>query len=152
MSEKAEINKPLPKMSKEEAEGRARDVTHSMARSAQVEIDEKTVKPNYTKCVGKNDEVSDDGRFVLQYDARARLDGDQHEQAVRRIRAALERRGYDVGTYQVAKGPNATVALTAKDPEKRFTVAVNGFMKRDEMVLTVMTPCLLPPGREQQQH
>ncbi len=152
MSEKAEINKPLPKMSKEEAEGRARDVTHSMARSAQVEIDEKTVKPNYTKCVGKNDEVSDDGRFVLQYDARASLDGDQHEQAVQRIRAALEKRGYDVGTYQVTKGPNATVALTAKDPEKRFTVAVDGFMKRDEMVLTVMTPCLLPPGREQQQY
>ncbi|MDJ1137511.1 hypothetical protein [Streptomyces iconiensis] len=152
MSEKSEINKPLPRMSEKGAEDWARHFTQSMARSAQIEIDGKTVKPNYTKCVGKNDEVPEDGRFVLQYDARAPLDGDQHEQAIKRIQAALKERGYKTDGYQVTKGSNATVTLNARDPKKGFTLAIDGFRKRNEIVLTVITPCLLPPGKEQQQY
>lgn len=152
MTGKSEINDPLPVMSQRGAEDWAQHFTESMARTAKVEIDKKMTKPAFGKCVGKNDEVAEDGRFDLMYTARAPLDASEHLRAVKRIKEELEDRGYKIDAYQVTKGADGSVLLDASDPKKGFRLSIDAYGQDDLLTLTVSTPCLLPPGKKQQQY
>ena len=150
MSSDGDINAPLPRMSKEDAEKWARHFTESMARSAEVKIAEKTVEPTFHECVGRNDEVAEDGRFNLDYYARAPLPVADHPKAVRKIQTDLEKRGYKIDGYQEIEGEEPSVILDASSPDKGFSLSVRGYHPDDELFFSVSTPCLLPPGVEQQ--
>ncbi|MFD1832969.1 hypothetical protein ACFSJS_25470 [Streptomyces desertarenae] len=147
----SEKNEPLPRMSKKGAEDWARHFTESMARSAGVKIKEGTVKPAFHDCVGENDEVAEDGRFLLDYYARASLPVSEHAKAVKKVRADLEKRGYTINGYQETGGGKPSVLLDAAHPEKGFTVSAEGHAPQDELLFSISTPCLLPPGATQQQ-
>lgn len=143
------INDPLPRMSKKEAEKWARHFTESMARSAKVEISEETVNPTFHECVGENNEVASDGRFILDYYARASLAVADQAEAVKRVKVDLEKRGYKIRFHEKG-GDKPVVILDASDPKKGFSVAAEGHSPDDELLFSVSTPCLLPPGVEQQ--
>lgn len=149
MSDKA--NEPLPRMGKEETERWARHFTESMARSAETEVKEESVRPTFHGCVGENDEVAEDGRFILDYYARAPLPAEGHAEAVKKIQAALKERGYAIIGYQENKGGKPSVVLDASHPEKGFTVSAEGHSPEDELLFSISTPCLLPPDATQQQ-
>ncbi|MBN3930970.1 hypothetical protein IQ279_15250 [Streptomyces verrucosisporus] len=146
-----EVNEPLPRMSKKKAEEWARHFTDSMARSAGVKISQKTVNPTFHECVGKNDEVAEDGRFNLDYYSRAPLKVADHAESVKKIREDLKRNGYKIDGYQEIHGENPSVILDASDPDKGFSISVRGYHPDDELFFSISTPCLLPPGATQQQ-
>lgn len=152
MAKKDDINHPLPRMSKEKAQQWAHHFTKSMARSAEVEVSGKSIRPEFTKCVGKHDELPDDGRFNLDYYARAPLSIDKHFEAVRRVRDDLKKQGYKIDGYREIKGKNQAVILDASSPEKGFEVSVEGYHREDALLFTVGTPCLMPPGKKQKQY
>lgn len=146
-----EANEPLPRMSKEKAEEWTRNFTDSMARSAGVKISEKTVDSTFHDCVGEDDEVAEDGRFNLDYYARAPLKVADHSAAVGKIREDLKKNGYKIEKFQKIEGEKPSVILDASDPDEGFNLSVRGYHPDDELFFSVSTPCLLPPGATQQQ-
>ncbi|WP_250847718.1 hypothetical protein [Streptomyces hygroscopicus] len=151
MSDKGDDpNAPLPRMSREDAQKWARHFTGSMARTARAPISEKSVRPDFTNCVGKHDEVVDDGRFILDYSARSPLPEAEHAAAVKRIREELEKRGYAIDTYQEMKDA-AQVVLRASSPKDDFSISVEAYGEQNSILYEVSTPCLLPPGVKQKE-
>ncbi|RLL68513.1 hypothetical protein [Streptomyces sp. Z26] len=69
---------------------------------------------------------------------------------MRRVRDELERRGYRVLGFQDIKGAETSVILDAESRENDFSVSVEGSHRHDDLLFSVMTPCLLPPGAAQQ--
>jgi hypothetical protein len=143
-------NAPLPRMSRADAKAWAAHFTESMARSAGAEIDPKTIDPGFYDCVGKHDEVMNDGRFNLNYYAHAPLAREKQGDAVRRIMADLKKRGYRIDSFRDDETVEPAVVLEAYSPDKDFFIDVSGYKSPDSLTLTVMTPCLLPPGVKQQ--
>ncbi|WP_345039094.1 hypothetical protein [Streptomyces sannanensis] len=137
-------------MSEEKAEEWARHWTESMARTAKARIDATTVGASFTNCVGKNNESASDGRFTLSYRVLAGLPKEQHAAAVRAIRDALKQQGLEIQDFRSDPALSTPNLLYAKHPKDRHFIAVidpdDGYL-----TLTVDTPCLLPPGAEQQQ-
>ncbi|MEE4591695.1 hypothetical protein V2J94_07300 [Streptomyces sp. DSM 41524] len=146
--DKDDPNAPLPRMSREDAQKWARHFTESMARTAQAPINDKSVRPDFSECVGKHDEVVDDGRFVLDYSARSPLPEAGHAAAVKRIRKELEKRGYDIESYDEMKG-DAQVILRARSPKDNFYIFVEAYGEQKSILYDIITPCLLPPGVKQ---
>lgn len=152
MSEKDAMNKPLPRMSQEHARQWAKHFTESMARSANVKVTEKSMKPEFNRCVGKGNETPEDGRFILDHYTRAPVPVSEHFRAVGRVRDDLKKNGYKIETFQKAEGKNQYVTLEASSPRKGFTVSVEGDHSEDSLRFTVSTPCLMPPGKKQKQY
>lgn len=86
---------------------------------------------------------------VLGVAWHARVAAADHSAAVRRVRDELERRGYRVLGFQDIKGAEASVILDAESRENDFSVSVEGSHRHDDLLFSVMTPCLLPPGAAQ---
>ncbi|MGH3118085.1 MAG: hypothetical protein ACRDP3_28270 [Streptomyces sp.] len=137
-------------MSKKEAQKWAHHFVESMARTARVEIDKKTVKPAFSNCVGENAEVAKDGRFNLDYYARAPISVDDQATAVRRVHDELKKRGYKILGLQEIGGEKSSVILDAKSKEKDFSISVEGSSQDPDLLFSVTTPCILPPGAKQQ--
>ncbi|MFD5747776.1 hypothetical protein [Streptomyces sp. NPDC127033] len=148
------INNPLPRMGKEKAEEWARHWTESMARTARAEIQPQTdpdvPAANFTNCVGKNNESADDGRFTLDYSVRAKLLKEQHAEAIRAIRDTLTKKGFEIQGYRSDPSKDPANLVDAKHPKDHQFVSA-GDVTDELLVLIVTTPCLLPPGAEQQQ-
>ncbi|WP_243745234.1 hypothetical protein [Streptomyces hainanensis] len=136
-------------MTKEEAEEWAAHWTESMARTAQADIDPESVRARYIDCVGANDEVAGDGRFYLMYSARADLESERRAEAVRAIRDTLEENGLEIRGFRADPSVTPANAVDAWHPKDHQSVTAedNG---DSQLLLTVDTPCLLPPGVEQQ--
>ncbi|GAA0610845.1 hypothetical protein GCM10010394_45880 [Streptomyces crystallinus] len=152
MSDKKEANAPLPRMSKEKAEEWAKHWTDSMTRTAKATLDPKTAKPtaDYSNCTGKNGESADDGRFTLHYSVRATLPRAQHAKAIRAIRDTLEEQGFKIQGYRSDPSKDPANLVDATHPKEHHFVSA-GDVAEDLLVLIVATPCLLPPGANQQQ-
>ncbi len=148
--DKDDPNAPLPRMSREGAQKWARHFTESMARTAQAPISEKSVRPDFTKCVGKHDEVVDDGRFVLDYSARSSIPAAEHAATVKRIRKELENRGYSIESYDEIKDA-AQVILRARSPKDNFNISVEAYGEQNSILYDIITPCLLPPDVKQKE-
>lgn len=146
----SKANSPLPRMSKEKAEERAKQWTVSMARTAKAEIDTKSVDVSFTNCIGKNNESADDGRFNLSYNVRAELSKSQHSVAVRAIRDALKGEGFEIVGYRSDPEVRPVNLVDARHPKSHQFVSA-GDISDELLTLIVKTPCLLPPGVEQQE-
>ncbi|MFE2937471.1 hypothetical protein ACFXKG_00110 [Streptomyces sp. NPDC059255] len=147
-------NAPLPRMGKKKAEEWARHWTESMARTAKAEIepgtDPEVPAANFTNCTGKNGESADDGRFTLRYSVRARLPQSQHAEAVRTIRDTLKEQGLEIQDFRSDPTASPPNLLYARHPANHQFISVRD-SDEERLVLIVSTPCLLPPGAEQQQ-
>ncbi|WP_345039090.1 hypothetical protein [Streptomyces sannanensis] len=137
-------------MTKEKAEAWAKHWTESMARTAQAEIDPGSANASFTNCIGKNNESADDGRFTLSYNVRAKLPKDRHAEAIRMIRDALEQQGFEIAGYRSDPTLDPANLVDARHPKDRHFVSA-GDLNDQLLTLIVDTPCLLPPGAEQQQ-
>jgi hypothetical protein len=143
-------NAPLPRMSRRDAQTWAAHFTQSMARSAGAEIDTKSIDPRFHDCVGKHDEVVHDGRFDLTYWADAPLAQHRQGTGVAKIRDDLKARGYTIVSFRNDPSMDPAVALQAYSPDQHFSVDISGYTSPDALTISVSTPCLLPPGAEQQ--
>ncbi|TDC20272.1 hypothetical protein E1265_22480 [Streptomyces sp. 8K308] len=144
------INDPLPRMSRSEAEEWAVHWADSMARTADADIVSDTEMASFHNCVGRDDEVADDGRFFLMYSVRADIAPERRAEAVRAIRDRLEEAGLEIQGFRSDPEVTPANAVDAWHPEDHQSVTAedNGDA---QLLLTVETPCLLPPGVEQQQ-
>ncbi|WP_159029809.1 hypothetical protein [Streptomyces marincola] len=144
------INDPLPRMSEPDAQEWVVHWTESMARTARAEIDPESRRVDFSPCVGGNDEVVNDGRFHLRYSVRADIAPERRADAVRDIRDALLERGLEIEGYRSDPTLYPANALGARHPRDQqwVTVEDNG---ENQLLLIVHTPCLLPPGVEQQE-
>lgn len=143
-------NDPLPRMSREKAEAWARHWTESMARTAEAEIVPGSPDAGFTNCVGKGNESPSDGRFTLMYNAHARLPRAQQAAGVRAIKNELEKQGFEVVGYRSDPALDPVNLVDARHPKDRFFVSA-GDLDDKLITLVVHTPCLLPPGVEQQE-
>ncbi|MFE4334732.1 hypothetical protein ACFRQM_36645 [Streptomyces sp. NPDC056831] len=146
------VNDPLPRMSREKAEKWAKHWTDSMVSIAHAHLDPKTARPtaDFTNCIGSNKEEADDGRFTLSH---SRAAGEphraQHAQAVTDIEKTLKGKGFDIQSFEVDLDTEPANVVDAKHPKDQQFVSV-GSVDKDLLVFIVSTPCLLPPGVEQQ--
>ncbi|MEV7870924.1 hypothetical protein AB0P17_33605 [Streptomyces sp. NPDC088124] len=141
-------------MSKEKAEEWARHWAESMARTAQAEIEPETdpdlPAAKFTDCVGKNNEVADDGRFTLRYSVRAKLPRERQAAAIRTIRDTLKDKGFEIQGYRSDPSKDPINLVDAKHPKDHQFVSVED-LDAQSIVLIAVTPCLLPPGVKQQE-
>lgn len=148
-------NDPLPpRMSKEKAEEWAKHWTDSMVSTARARLDPpETARPSadFTDCVGRNGETADDGRFDLSYSVRGTLPRADHAAAVTAIKDTLKKKGgFEIQTFVVNEDEEPANVVDARHPEDRQFVSV-GSVDKNLLVFVVNTPCLLPPGVDQQQ-
>ncbi|MFJ7489871.1 hypothetical protein ACIQZB_01215 [Streptomyces sp. NPDC097727] len=138
-------------MSKEKAEKWAKHRTDSMVSTARAQLDPKTARPtaNFTDCTGKNGESADDGRFTLRYSVRGTLPRSAHAEAVTDNKDTLKGRGFEIQSFGIDQDREPANALDAKHPKDQQFVSV-GSVGQDLLVFIVSTPCVLPPGVEQQ--
>lgn len=143
-------NAPLPRKSREDTLAWAKQYTSTMAHYAEVKIaDDPAPRAHFESCVGKNDEVADDGRFTLTYAAYARVPAAEHITAVKKLRKALKSHGVDVSDY--SEDPERpAVTLFARNKEERFLIIADTVKPADTLRLSVSTSCFLPPGATQQ--
>jgi hypothetical protein len=144
-------NAPLPRMSREAAQTWAAHFAESMAHSAGAPIDAKTIKPQFSDCIGRHDETADDGRFTLSYRAEVPLAAEDHGSAGASIRDDLKKRGYEITSFRDDATVDPAVVLEAYSPDKDFSIRVAGYKSPQVLNLAVFTPCLLPPGVKQEQ-
>ncbi|MFB6711909.1 hypothetical protein [Streptomyces sp. NPDC056358] len=146
------VNDPLPRMSREKAEKWAKHWTDSMVSTAHARIDPETARPtaDFTDCIGKHDESADDGRFTLSYSVRGTLPRSEHPRAVTNIKDTLKDKGFEIQSFGINQDREPANVLDAKHPEDQQFVSV-GSVGKDLLVFIVSTPCLLPPGADQQQ-
>ncbi|MEV8117207.1 hypothetical protein AB0O69_20290 [Streptomyces xiamenensis] len=146
------VNDPLPRMSRDDAEAWAEHWIESLARTAGGEVNDDTKKINFMECLGKNDELAEDGRFEHSYSARVELPAEEHARAVIAIRDTLEEKGFDIQSYRSDPSVAPANLLQTRHPEDRQSVTASDFPENEnQLLLIVRTPCLLPPDVEQQQ-
>ncbi|MBT2400697.1 hypothetical protein [Streptomyces sp. ISL-100] len=150
-----DINAPLPRMTREAALKWAKDYTGYMGGIAGVDIDRSTEVPRYAGCVGENDEVAEDGRFVFRYRVFTELPPTQHTAVVRALKSQLEKDGYEIADYREYQDARLSASLLAIHKEHGYTVSANtnrpNKTSPDSMSFSANVPCMLPPDAEQQQ-
>ncbi|WP_329029148.1 hypothetical protein [Streptomyces sp. NBC_01423] len=145
-------NDPLPRMSKEKAEKWTKHWADSLVGTARARLVPETARPSadFTDCVGRNGETADDGRFDLSYSVRGTLPRAGHAAAVTAVKEALKKKGFEIQGFAVNRDEEPANAVDARHPEDHQFVSVASVGK-DLLVFVVNTPCLLPPGVDQQQ-
>ena len=143
-------NEPLPRMSKEKAEAWAKHWASSMARTAKARLVERDGKAGFSDCLGKGGESADDGRFTLRYSVRATLPKAQQAEGIRAIRDELAKQGFEIQGYRSDPTVNPVNLVDARHPKDRHAVTAED-VDDTSILLIVRTPCLLPPGVEQQE-
>lgn len=153
-SESADRNAPLPRMDKDAALKWAEDYTAYMARLTGVELIPSTAKVNFEACIGENDEVAEDGRYSLFYYVYSPAPVTEHTRIVRELRGELPKQGYEVTSYREFKSAYASAAFGARNKKSGYSVDADtvgsGRTKPQRFSFAVRTPCMLPPGAEQQ--
>lgn len=150
----ADPNAPLPRMDKDSAVKWAEEYTAYMARLTDVELDPSTAKARFEACLGKNDELAVDGRYGLFYYVNSPVPVTEHTRVVRALRRELPRQGYEVTAYREFQSAYASAVFRARDTKNSCLVTADtvgsGRTKPQRLSFAVRTPCLLPPGVEQQ--
>ncbi|MFD7918140.1 hypothetical protein ACFV3R_02750 [Streptomyces sp. NPDC059740] len=147
-------NTPLPRVAKDSALNWARDYTVYMARLTDVDLDASTEKVNWEACVGENNEVAKDGRYSLFYYIYSPAPTTEHTHVVRTLRHTLSRHGYRITGYREFKDSYTTAVFDARNEKSSYLVSAetvgSGKNKPQRLSFSVRTPCMLPPGVEQQ--
>ncbi|WP_028813156.1 hypothetical protein [Streptomyces flavidovirens] len=143
-------NDPLPVKSQQKTEYEVRALIDLLAEEIGSEVDAKSVDKEFRDCIGKNNETANDGRFDLDYTVQTLLPRAQYNTALGKLKKRLEAEGYKVSAYR--EGDWRHILLYAKGGDANFFVSV-GAMKPpyDRMILSVTTPCFLPPGTKQEE-
>jgi hypothetical protein len=148
-------NAPLPRMEKDAAVKWAEDYTAYMARLTGVDLTPSTAKVNFETCVGENDEVPEDGRYSLFYYVYSPAPVTEHTRVVRTLRRELPQRGYEVTAYREFQDAYTSAVFRARSEKNAYLVSAttvgSGKTKPQALSFAVRTPCMLPPGVEQQQ-
>lgn len=148
------VNSPLPRKAREDALRWAKDTTARMARLTGAELLPDTANAVYEGCVGENDEVADDGRYTLFYYVYSPASATEHTSMVRKLRSQLPGQGYEVTSYREFKSAYASAVFRARNKKNDYRVEAetvgSGKTKPQRFSFAVRTPCLLPPGAEQQ--
>lgn len=140
-------NDPLPVKSRADAKVWAQQLTEDMARSADFQIDPVTVDAFFSPCLGRNGETAPDDRYILIYGARGTVPVAQHPEAVRRIRAMLEKEGLTIEGYRETVNGVPDAIMHARHPTSHYHLSVDSVAHGgDRMALIVITPCLMPPS------
>ncbi|MEU5212548.1 hypothetical protein [Streptomyces sp. NPDC020742] len=145
-----DLNKPLPRKSREDALAWAKKYTAVMAHYADVKVSSDPAPlESFEECIGRNDEIADDGRFTLSYVVYVHLPQDQHITAVRKVRQALEQHAVKISSYEERKA-RPEVLLYGYHEKENFSVSADSSKPPNLLSFSVSTPCFLPPGAKQQ--
>lgn len=137
-------NDPLPVKARQDAQDWAQHMIGYMARTAGAALDAGSAEPKFSNCVGKNDEVLNDGRYKLSYVAYSSVPLDQHPDAVRKVRAMLEQQGFKIDGYRETTNDKLDTVLDASQESSRYMVTVET-TTGGLLLFRVRTPCLMPP-------
>lgn len=139
----------LPVKSKADAQSWAQQITEHMAQVSGVQINQEPARPFFSPCTGRNGESAPDDRYTLMYAVHRTVARAQHPEVVRRIRAMLKDEGLTIKSYRETLDGQPEALLYASHPESRYFVEASTAGGDDRMVLSVTTPCLMPPGAPQ---
>ncbi|MFR9674670.1 hypothetical protein [Streptomyces sp. TR06-5] len=142
-------------MKKDAALKWAEDYTTYMARLTDVDLLPPTAHVNWENCVGVNDEVAEDGRYSLFYYIYSPAPTSEHTRVVRKLRHELPQHGYKVLGYRQFKNSYESATLQMRNVENSYLITAHtvgsGQTGPQRLSFGVRTPCMLPPGVEQQQ-
>ncbi|MFD8565968.1 hypothetical protein [Streptomyces sp. NPDC059639] len=145
----------LPRTEKAAAVKWAKDHTARLAEAVGVDLLPDTARTVFEECVGEHDEVADDGRYSLFYYVYSPAPATDHTRIVRTLRSELTRSGYEITGYREFKSAYESAVLRARNTKNRYFVegetVGSGKAKPQRFSFSVSTPCMLPPGAEQQQ-
>ncbi|MGW2833538.1 hypothetical protein [Streptomyces sp. NPDC001286] len=148
-------NAPLPRVDKNAAVKWAEEYTTYLAHLTGVELDPATARANFEACLGRNDEVAIDGRYSLFYYVNSPAPVTDHTRVVRTLRRELPQQGYEVTAYREFESAYASAVFRARATRSSYLVTADtvgsGRTKPQRLSFAARTPCLLPPGAEQQQ-
>ncbi|WP_327355839.1 hypothetical protein [Streptomyces sp. NBC_01304] len=148
-------NAPLPRMDKAAALQWAENYTTYMAELTGVPLIPGTAKVHFEACVGARNEVAEDGRYSLFYYIYSPVSPTEHTRIVRTLRGELPKQGYEVTGYREFQDAYYSAAFRARSRQNAYSVTADtvgsGRAKPQRFSFAVRTPCLLPPGVEQQQ-
>ncbi|MEU1284532.1 hypothetical protein [Kitasatospora sp. NPDC005856] len=144
-------NDPLPVKARQDAQDWAQHMTEYMAQTAGTALDPGSAEPKFSNCVGKNDEVRDDGRYKLTYVAYSSAPLEQHPEAVRKVRAMLEQQGFKVDGYRETTDGKVDTILDASQESSRYLVTVET-TTGGLLLFRVRTPCLMLPAPSPTSH
>ncbi|THA24556.1 hypothetical protein E4198_07175 [Streptomyces sp. RKND-216] len=142
-------------MKKDAAVKWAEDYTAYMARISNAELLPSTEKVHFQDCIGEDDEVAEDGRYSLFYYVYSPAPAGEHTRIVRTLRQELPQHGYKVTSYREFKNSYESAVFRARNEKNSYAVSAttvgSGKTKPQRLSFAVRTPCMLPPGVEQQQ-
>lgn len=138
-------SEPLPTMARQDAQDWAQELTTYLAQTAGVELTPSSIHPSFANCVGRHDEVVYDGRYTLSYAVTSAVPTAQHPEAVRKIRSALEQRGFEIKGYRETYDNQPAALLDAQHTEGRYLVSVETGGGTDRLLFRVNTRCLMAP-------
>ncbi|WP_128512538.1 hypothetical protein [Streptomyces inhibens] len=145
-----DLNKPLPRKSRADALAWAKQYTAAMAHYAETKIsNDPAPRESFEECIGRNDEVADDGRFTLTYAVYAHLPQKDHIEAVRKVRTALKQHGVEITSYE-ERPARPEVLLHGFHNKEHFSLIADSVKPPNLLRFSVSTPCFLPPGAKQQ--
>ncbi|MFD4661396.1 hypothetical protein ACFWP2_37950 [Kitasatospora sp. NPDC058444] len=137
-------NDPIPVKARQDAQAWAQHMTEYMAQTAGTALDPASVEPVFSNCVGKHDEVRDDGRYKLSYAVYSSAPLEQHPEAVRKVRTMLEQQGFKIDGYRETVDDKVNTILDASQESSQYLVTVST-TKGGLLLFLVKTPCLMPP-------
>ncbi|TQJ90399.1 hypothetical protein [Streptomyces sp. SLBN-31] len=147
-------NAPLPRVDRKAAAKWAEEYTTYLARLTGVALDPSTARANFEPCLGRNDEIATDGRYSLFYYVNSPAPVTEHTRVVRTLRHELPQQGYEVTAYREFENAYASAVFRARDTRSSYLVTADtvgsGRTRPQRLSFAVRTPCLLPPGVEQQ--
>ncbi|MFF7994759.1 hypothetical protein ACFZDG_33930 [Kitasatospora xanthocidica] len=138
-------NEPLPVKARQDAQDWAQHMTEYMAQTAGVALDPGSAEPFFNDCVGKKDEVANDGRYKMSYAVYSSAPLDQHAEVVRKVRAMLEQQGFKIDGYREAANGKVDAVLDASQTSSHYLITVQT-TTGGLLLFRVNTPCLMPPA------
>ncbi|WP_431043814.1 hypothetical protein ACQUSR_19255 [Streptomyces sp. P1-3] len=147
-------NDPLPRMSQSDAEEQARRYIDEVGDIIERHTGVRKADVRFRSCVGKNGEEATDARYAVSYADWFKFGVEHHNEAAEKIRAAFEKNGYTISTFRRFEKPRTSMIVEARDPKTGYFVNVessDGSKGYPMLGMYVSSPCMIPPGEEQEQ-
>ncbi|MFJ2193533.1 hypothetical protein ACIOJE_37220 [Kitasatospora sp. NPDC087861] len=144
-------NDPLPVKARQDAQDWAQHMTEYMAQTAGAVLDTGSAEPIFSDCVGKHDEVVNDGRYKLMYAVYSSTPLERHPEAVRKVRAMLEQQGFKIDGYREGINGKVDTILDASQASSRYLITVET-TTGGLLAFRARIPCLMPPTTAETPH
>ncbi|MFH8383178.1 hypothetical protein ACH4E7_19885 [Kitasatospora sp. NPDC018058] len=83
---------------------------------------------------------------MMSYAAYAPFPLDRHPEAVRKVRAELEKQGFEIAGYREKLDDGSIDAVLDAYQRSSHYLATVETMKSGDLMFAVTTPCLMPPS------